>query len=290
MLIQCTAALIKELGKKPKELVSAEVGQQFPDYFMAWHANIIRMNRRKTIVLMNNATRYPIVLYGLRKADFARIEELIVEAIIEVMQLEGIDQSIIDLYVEQMGDIQYSKTENRTMTSWLNNTIREVGLMGDYLNTESTTQKYLSIPTSRLLQKFFDEDYEYPFVKMHENLHRLYEEIHQESLSESEVIKVPIYELDIQLEMAGHEIWRRVQVPATFSFRHLHFVIQTVFDWHNSHLHEFTIHREKTKHLAILMDDDPETLYYVDTDRFEVCNGRFTSLSEIFSQNDTLSY
>lgn len=289
VLIQCTGALLKELGKRPKDLVSHEVGEQFPNYFFAWHANLIYMNRRKTVVLMNNATRYPIVLYGLRKADFENIEVLINDAIIEAMQLEGIAQSVIDLYIQESGKIQFSKTENRRMTAWLNNTVREVEFIGEYLDKTVTTQGYLSIATSRLLQKFkVDTDYEYPYVKLHENLYRLYETVHRQQLAH--VIEVEMYSLHIQIEMGEHDIWRRVLVPATFSFRHLHHIIQTVFDWHHTHLHEFTVLRHHEKHITIVQDDDPEILYYIDTDRFDILDERFTSLKDIFSQNDMLQY
>lgn len=289
MLIQCTGALLKELGKKPKELVSNEVGEQFPDYFFAWHANLIYMNRRKTVVLMNNATRYPIVLYGLRKADFANIEKLIVDAIIEAMQLEGIAQSVIDLYVKESGEVQFAKTESRKMTAWLNNTVREVEFIGEYLNKKATTQGYLSLATSRLIQKFPDDsDYEYPYIKLHENLHRLYESFYQQQLTN--VIEVEMFDLHIQLEMAEHYIWRRVLVPAMFSFRHLHNIIQMVFDWHNTHLHEFTVLRHTEKHISIVSDPNPETLYYIDTDQFDVLDEKFTSLADVFTQSDTLQY
>ena len=34
-------------------------------------------------------------------------------------------------------------------------------------------------------------------------------------------------------------IWRRVEVPDTLTFWELHFVLQILFDWENSHLFEF---------------------------------------------------
>ena len=50
-------------------------------------------------------------------------------------------------------------------------------------------------------------------------------------------------------------------MPSTYSFRHLHNIIQVVFDWHNYHLHEFMIEKKKgVKTKLIVMDDDPETL------------------------------
>jgi hypothetical protein len=48
-----------------------------------------------------------------------------------------------------------------------------------------------------------------------------------------------VYQLKISLKYSRPPIWRRVLVPATIELEHLHEVIQTVFGWTNSHLHQF---------------------------------------------------
>jgi hypothetical protein len=81
-----------------------------------------------------------------------------------------------------------------------------------------------------------------------------------------------------------------VFVPSTYSFRHLHNIIQTVFDWQNYHLHEFTVEREENKPLIILMDDHPETMEYVDFDNFEIQQERFIALEDIFPEFGAVIY
>jgi hypothetical protein len=41
MLIQCTKALLDKIGIKQSELASSEGHENFPDSFMAWHANFV---------------------------------------------------------------------------------------------------------------------------------------------------------------------------------------------------------------------------------------------------------
>ncbi|PAE31237.1 hypothetical protein CHI06_29050, partial [Bacillus sp. 7884-1] len=94
--------------------------------------------------------------------------------------------------------------------------------------------------------------------------------------------EIDLYQLKIKINLEGHEIWRRVLVPSTYSFRHLHNIIQTVFDWHNAHLHEFVVERAERRDLKIVMDDDPETMEYMDFDAFEIRQERFVALEEIF--------
>ena len=49
------------------------------------------------------------------------------------------------------------------------------------------------------------------------------------------------YQLHISLRGIRPPVWRRVQVPGTFTLEKLHDVIQTVFGWTDTHLHKFYI-------------------------------------------------
>lgn len=51
---------------------------------------------------------------------------------------------------------------------------------------------------------------------------------------------IPIYQLKISLVGGKPPIWRRVLVFSAIKLSKLHFVIQGIFDWDNSHLHSFT--------------------------------------------------
>ncbi|WP_353057400.1 IS1096 element passenger TnpR family protein [Neobacillus niacini] len=55
--------------------------------------------------------------------------------------------------------------------------------------------------------------------------------------------------MNIKINQEGHEVWRRVLVPSTYSFKHLHNIIHTVFDWHDAHLHKFVVERVGKKNL-----------------------------------------
>src|SRR5699024_585038 len=76
MLIQCTRKLLDQLKIKP-----SEVPRKTQPLF-SWHANILTINRRKTVVLVNDSNRYVVVLYGLLAKDFQKLDQLIFEAII----------------------------------------------------------------------------------------------------------------------------------------------------------------------------------------------------------------
>src|SRR5437762_13830600 len=50
-----------------------------------------------------------------------------------------------------------------------------------------------------------------------------------------------IYQMTVTLKGIRPPIWRRVQVPGTLPLARLHEVIQTVFGWTDSHLHQFVV-------------------------------------------------
>lgn len=273
MLIQCTKSLLDQLGIKNSELYPPEGHEHFPNSFMAWHANFVTIDRKKAIVLMNNETRYSIVIYRPSKKDFSKINELIRDAIITALQMEGVRKEVIEAYLEKAGEITFSKTASRSMVAKMNNAVCEIEFMQEYLDEKIRIQRYISIVTGRLIQLSGNNPGFYPIEKMFKCLSLIY--------GQEDVLEIELYQLKIKINIEGHEIWRRVLVPSTYSFRHLHNIIQTVFDWHNAHLHEFVVERADRKDLKIVMDDDPETMEYLDVDAFEIRQERFVGLEEI---------
>lgn len=49
----------------------------------------------------------------------------------------------------------------------------------------------------------------------------------------------PIYQIKVSLRGTTPPIWRRLEVPANVSLARLHQIIQTAFDWDDTHLHVF---------------------------------------------------
>lgn len=58
--------------------------------------------------------------------------------------------------------------------------------------------------------------------------------------------QVNIYQFKITLQYIKPAIWRRIQVPGSYSFWDLHCAIQDSMGWDDSHLHEFVIFNPKS--------------------------------------------
>ena len=67
-----------------------------------------------------------------------------------------------------------------------------------------------------------------------------------------------VYQFKITLKEIQPEIWRRIQVPANYSFWDLHVAIQDAMGWLDYHLHQFKIINPKTgeKELIGIPDDE----------------------------------
>ena len=60
-------------------------------------------------------------------------------------------------------------------------------------------------------------------------------------MTAKKVLEGQVYQMTVTLKGIRPPIWRRVQVPGTLSLAAFHDVIQTVFGWTDSHLHQFHI-------------------------------------------------
>ena len=66
-----------------------------------------------------------------------------------------------------------------------------------------------------------------------------------------------IYQFKITLRDSKPPIWRRIQVPDTYTFWDLHVAIQDAFGWADYHLHEFEIlHPTSKRKVRIGFPDD----------------------------------
>lgn len=214
------------------------------------------------------------------KKDFSKLNELISEAIITALRMEGVRKEVIETYMEKAGEITYSKTASRGMIGKMNNAVREIEFTQEYLDGNQKIQRYISMVTGRFIQLSGNDPGFYPIEKMLKCLSHINGQEDHEVVEN--VIEMDLYQLKIKVNIEGHEVWRRVLVPSTYSFRHLHNIIQTVYDWHDAHLHEFVVKRVERKDLKILMDDAPEMMEYLDLDEFEIRQERFVSLEEVF--------
>lgn len=225
MLIQCTKKLLSDLKVEPLK-ISEE------DELFSWHANLITINRRKTLVLMNDSNRYVIILHGLKAKDMKKIDELIVRAIRETFREEGIKDEVIEAYISQSKEFSFTTTKNRTLVARLNKACENVYYFEEYINQQSINQLAFSKHISRLLVGNGKNAYIIPNRELYLDLEKW--------------IGAPIFHseafiLHAKLNLENHQVWRRMIVPKHITFPDLHETLQTAFEWKDYHLHDFDI-------------------------------------------------
>jgi hypothetical protein len=97
-----------------------------------------------------------------------------------------------------------------------------------------------------------------------------------------------VYQFKIMLENSKPPIWRRIQVPETYTFWDLHVAIQDAMGWLDYHLHEFEMINPSTNSKVIIgipIDDD-----FFDRDVFPGWNQKITDYFSMENSKANYTY
>ena len=114
MIVSCTKKLADALKIKVFEVVPLRRNPLFE-----WHANLFVYQRRKGVIVMNNLTRYSVVLYGLKAEHFKKFNELVLSAIEQAFQAEGFSDEVISNYMRTSSQVVYAKSSDRSILGQL---------------------------------------------------------------------------------------------------------------------------------------------------------------------------
>ncbi|MFJ8526614.1 DUF6933 domain-containing protein [Bacillus sp. NPDC094106] len=117
-LIQCTKKLADEMKIKVQKVDAADFNPLY-----CWHANLFKIGRKKCVMIMNNATRYHFVIYGVLKKDLQNLDLVFKKNLITNLLLDGVDPEIIERYLNHDSIVQYAATNNRSIISQINESI-----------------------------------------------------------------------------------------------------------------------------------------------------------------------
>ena len=114
MIIHCTQKLFSELKNKPTK-------EKYPkDSFWSWHANVFHIERRKCVLITNDTTLFTMFIPVLKKPDFLSFHFIFGQHLFKNLLHEGIPQNQIEAVLSECEDIQYEKTNNRSVLGTMN--------------------------------------------------------------------------------------------------------------------------------------------------------------------------
>ena len=112
--LRCTKKLLAELKIKPSDDV------QPPSDFSSWHANLLRIERRKCVLFTHDQSLYTFFIPGLKKLHFQRFDEIFQQNLFKNLVEEELPQKHIEMFLDDTQEIKICKTSNRSVLGSMN--------------------------------------------------------------------------------------------------------------------------------------------------------------------------
>ena len=254
MQIALTKKLSTAMGIKPVTIKEA-VNPLF-----TWTANWTKVweNRRveDMLVLVNNATRFTVGVYQVKRKELKNISEIIKTAISNTLLAMNFNQEVVAKYMEMSGEIEFVKNNSRQAASWVTKAGSECShyVGKEYNGVEKVFTDTVGCFSNRLIIgcSSKSDDSFYPYKLMREELKKI---------TGKEIYKYRAFELEVTLDLDIYKAIRKIIVPAHMQLATFHNVLQSIFDWKNYHLYDFCVFDNNTNELIkriVPFEDDLE--------------------------------
>ena len=119
--LRCTQKLLKEWHIKPGEL--AEIKDDL-SALGNWYAHVFNLDRRKTVIFVNDKTLTSFIIIGVKKDDFDKLTRAFLAGVAQVLLLLGVTKDKVAQILTDYHEIEITKTASR----------RILGVMNDLVN------------------------------------------------------------------------------------------------------------------------------------------------------------
>ena len=273
MQICCTKKLQDEMGL----VLQNEVGEE---NLFCWSVHLITVNRRKTIVMVNDSNRFGFVLYGMKAKNFKNLNELLILGIKNCLRDEKIKEEIIERYLKSAGELVYSKTRGPKYVARLNKACERIKVFEDDLDISVLFQTLATrIMNEDLIKISKESNYRNPYEFLTNDL---------KIFANEEIFRCEAVELMVKLKLYPEIIWRRVITPTDITFNQLHKIIQIAFDWKNYHLYQFNIFDESGNCVLNIISESEED--YESMDECQILLDLQVNLSDYINQKYRIVY
>lgn len=111
LLIHCTQKLLAEI---PDRLIDPSASGE------SWHANLLRIDRRKCVLFTHDATLYSVFVPGLKKPEFEHLDEVFGQRLFKALLWGGFPQTQIEQMLEACRVIRCTRSSNRSVLGSMN--------------------------------------------------------------------------------------------------------------------------------------------------------------------------
>ena len=88
--------------------------------FFCWDVHLLTVQGRKTVLAMNRASRYSLLFYGMNRADWTRLPELVRDEIRAVILREGLSEFEAARYFALAGPLRIAGAHGARSVTALN--------------------------------------------------------------------------------------------------------------------------------------------------------------------------
>ena len=255
MQIALTKKLADAMALKPNAI------DESLDPLFSWTANWITVwdNRKAEdmLVLVNNATRFSVALYQVKRKDLKNVAEMIKDAISNTLLSLNLNPELVTEYMHLAGEAKFAKNTSRQTASWVAKAGLECalhvgmeynGIAKMFNDTIGAAVKYRPVNYSGKANDGF-----FPYQEMINALSKL---------TGKQSYKYRAFELLVTLDLEAYKAERRLIVPASIEFSKLHKVLQSVYGWENCHLYDFAVFSDNERELVARIVPSEEDLEY----------------------------
>jgi len=255
MQVALTKKIAEAMGVNPPTEYKEE------NILFSWTANWTKVweNRRAEdmLVLVNNATRFTVAIYQVKRKDLKNVEEMMKAAISNTLLSMNLNPDIVEEYMRLAGKVVFVQNKSRQTAAWVTKAGMDCsfhiadeynGIAKMFSDTVGVTTNYRPVNYSGKYCEGF-----IPYEAMFEALSKL---------TGKHVYKYRAFELLVTLDLEVYKAARRIIVPADLDFTRLHKVLQSVFNWEDCHLYDFSVFTDNEDQPAVRLVPSEDDLEY----------------------------
>ncbi len=247
----------------------------------SWTANLITLNRRKVMVVINDKSKCCFILYGLTSKHIKKLPELIVDGIRAMMESEYVAPEIIEKYLNDCGrGIVLTTASSRSNITYCNKACERATFLSGLFDADDIFQKkFLPWLNDEVIAK---DNYATVYKRFINALEEEYG---------APVQSAHMAELEINLNLLTR-CTRTILVPSDINFYSLHRIIQNLFEWEDYHYHQFVLEKNKLgRPMKIIQPEfmhDEEVLNI--NPLFQMMDSEKITVREVFEKQTHIEY
>ncbi|MGB8329965.1 MAG: hypothetical protein WCE62_07540 [Polyangiales bacterium] len=120
LVLHCTQKLLRAAGERGTGQVPAA------DSLDSWHANLFHWERRKCVIVVNDRTLFPVLLFGVKKPQLSDLPRTLTERFCSLLQERKVPTHITDRVRRLYDEAHLTTTCDRSVTGSLNQFVHEL--------------------------------------------------------------------------------------------------------------------------------------------------------------------